>query len=92
MHAVLPFQVAIGIIAVKFEGNRFDAGHIAFLEVQFLHLVIVPFTLADVHPHQHLGPVLAFGAAGTGIDLDDGAQLVLLPAEHVPEFKVFNDA
>jgi hypothetical protein len=48
------------------------------------------FGIPQVHPHEHLGPVLAFGPTGTGIDLEDGAQPVLFTAEHIEELQVFN--
>ena len=38
--------------------------------VDQLDLHSVALAPAGVHPLQHLGPVLAFGAAGAGIDLD----------------------
>ena len=36
---------------------------------------------AQVHAQQHLGPVLRLGAAGAGVDGEDGAALVVLAAE-----------
>jgi hypothetical protein len=39
------------------------------------------FRPAGVHPQQHLGPVLAFGAARPGVDFDEGVVGVSLAAE-----------
>jgi hypothetical protein len=35
------------------------------------------FAIHAIHAQQHFGPVLAFGAAGAGIDLHDAGELVL---------------
>ena len=47
-----------------------------------LDLAAVALGPARVHALQHLGPVLAFGAAGAGIDLDIGVVGVGLAGEH----------
>ena len=53
--------------------------------------MVMEFSPAHVHPHEHLDPVLAFSPAGAGIDLQDGAQLVFFTAEHVQELKIFDN-
>jgi hypothetical protein len=45
----------------------------------------------DVHTHEHLDPVLAFRATGAGVDLENGAQLIFFPAEHIQKLKIFDD-
>ena len=40
---------------------------------------------ADVHPHQHLGPVRGVDAAGAGADGHDRLALVVLPREQGPD-------
>jgi hypothetical protein len=37
---------------------------------------------AQVHPQDHLGPVLRLGAAGAGLDIEIGVIVVHLPREH----------
>ena len=37
----------------------------------------------QVHPQEHLGPVLRLGAAGAGMDRDDGVGAIVLAAEHL---------
>jgi hypothetical protein len=53
--------------------------------------MIMKLSPPDVHPHEHLDPVLAFRATGTGVDLENSAQLIFFPAEHVQKLKVFYD-
>ena len=78
MNTMLAFHVAVGVWPLDRDGHRFYPGHIPFLKVQLLDLVIVAFAPADIHPHQHLRPILAFRAAGAGIDLDIGVVAVRL--------------
>ena len=40
-----------------------------------------------VHAHEHRGPVERLGAPGSGIDVEDGPELILLPAQHVTHFE-----
>ena len=47
---------------------------------------------AQVHAQQHLGPVLGFGAAGTGLDVQIGVGGVHLAGEHAAEFQVGDHA
>jgi hypothetical protein len=46
---------------------------------------------ADVHAHQHLGPVLGLGAAGAGVHGDDGVERVGLAGEHGLGFELFGE-
>ncbi len=40
---------------------------------------------------QHLGPVLAFGAAGAGMHGDDGVERIGLAGEHGARFELFGE-
>ena len=44
-------------------------------------LIAVALGPADVHPRQHRGPVAALGAAGAGVDLEEGVVAVRLAVE-----------
>lgn len=48
------------------------------------------FGPADVHAEEHLDPVLSFGAAGAGVEGDDGVVGVVFAGEHEGKFKVFD--
>ena len=43
--------------------------------------------ITEIHAHQHLGPVLALGASGSGVDFQNHTHMVLLAAEHVAQLK-----
>ena len=92
VHAVLALEIAVGELAHELDGSRLDADFVAFLQVGDAYLIAVRFAPAHVHTQQHRGPVEAFGAAGSGVDLHDRAQMVLLAAEHVAHFERFDHA
>ena len=71
VHAAFGFQLAIGVVALDLEGAGLDAGLFAVMLVEHFDLEFALVGPARVHAHQHRGPVLAFGAAGAGIDLHD---------------------
>ena len=78
VNAAFRLRIAIGVFALQQHGRRFDAGLFAGMLVDQLHLQAPPFGPARVHALQHASPVLAFGAAGTGVDLDIGVVAVRL--------------
>ncbi len=47
-------------------------------------------TPAQIHAHEHRGPVLTLRAAGTGVDFEHYAKLILLAAEHVAQLKILD--
>ena len=81
MHAAFGLEVAVGVLAFDENRRRLDAGLLARMMVDHLDLEAVPLAPARVHAQQHLGPVLALGAAGAGIDLDIAAVGVRLARE-----------
>ena len=72
VHAVLALEPAIGIAALDLHGGRLEAGLLALGLLDPFDLVAVLLGPARVHAHEHVGPVLALGAAGAGMDLDVG--------------------
>ncbi len=81
MHADLRLQQAVGILAVDLEGGGFDAGAFTLQPVGDDGLEAVALGPPQVHAEQHFGPVLAFGAARTGVNGDDGAAHVVFAGE-----------
>ena len=55
---------------------------LAFAFLDQLQLVAVALGPAHVHAKQHRGPVLAFGAAGAGMDFEIGVVAVRLARQH----------
>ncbi len=81
MHALLAAQESVGIVALDTDGHRLDAGFVAGEQVDDLRLEALGFGPAQVHAFEHFGPVLSFGAAGAGMDIDQGIHVVGFAAE-----------
>ena len=81
VDALLGRQQAVDVLALDRDGGALDAGLVALLDLVDLDLEAAALEPAQVHAQQHLGPVLGLGAAGAGVDGDDGAALVELAAE-----------
>src|SRR3546814_5786518 len=54
------------------DGGRLDAGLLAVALFLEFDLVGMGFRPANIHSQQHRGLVLAFGAAGAGMHLEEG--------------------
>ncbi len=72
MHPALGLQPAVGVLARDLQRRRLDPGLLARAFVDELDLVAPPLGPAHVHAEQHRRPVLAFGAAGAGVNLEIG--------------------
>ena len=81
MDAVLAFQEAVGVFALDGDGGGFDARLVPVLVVQDFIGEALPLHPAGVHAVEHLGPVLGLGAAGPGVELQNGVAPVVLPGE-----------
>ena len=56
-------QPAIGVLALDQNRRRFDAGLFALALFEIIDLVAATLRPARIHAQQHLGPILALGAA-----------------------------
>ena len=81
VHAVFALQIAIGVLALDEDSGGLDARLVAGLIVHQLVGVPVALGPAGVHPVQHLRPVLGLGAAGAGVEGEDGVVGVVFTAE-----------
>ena len=81
VDADLAVQQAEGVLAVDRERRALMPGFFAGLVVVEHGLEALPLGPAQVHAQQHLGPVLRLGAAGAGMDRDDGVAGVVLAGE-----------
>ena len=68
VHSVLALEVAVGEVALDVDGAALYAGFVAFEEVGDGGFVAVFLAVAQIHAHEHGGPVLALGASGAGVD------------------------
>jgi hypothetical protein len=74
-------QPAVGATGLDCQGDALEAGRLAFLLVDDLGVEAMALGPAQVHPEEHLGPVGRLGATGPGADHQQGAPLVIFPAE-----------
>ena len=81
VDAALGGEEAVGVLAAGDEGRRLQARLLPRRGLLHLDLEAAPLGPAQVHPQQDLGPVLGVGAAGAGVDGDDGVAGVVLAAE-----------
>ena len=80
-------QHAVGVLAGELDGRRLDAGDFAFGFFEHLDREALALAVLDVHAQQHRRPVLRLGAAGAGLDVDEGVERVGRVVEHAPEFQ-----
>jgi hypothetical protein len=90
VYAILTFEETVGQLPLHLQRGGFDAGIVAILPVGDSGLVILAFAPALVHAKEHGSPILALGAAGTGIDLQYRSQLILFTPKHVLQLQLFD--
>ena len=66
----LRLEVAVRVHALDLEHRALDPRFFALAQVEDLDGVALSLGPARVHAHEHLRPVLRFGAAGAGADLE----------------------
>ena len=89
VHAGLALQIAVGHRPADGDRGAGDAGLFVVLPVEHLGLVAVSSGPLDVHPQQHLGPIVGVGAAVAGVDREHGGVGVVRPVEQRLEFQLF---
>ena len=85
VDAVLALQKAVGVLALDHNGGALDAGLVPVQIVHHPDLVAVPVGPHVVHPVEHGGPVLGLGAAGPGVEGQNGVVGIILPGEQGPQ-------
>ena len=81
VYAVLTLEIAVGVLTFDEDGGGLDARLVTGLVVHQLIGIAVPLCPAGVHPVQHLRPVLRLGAAGTGVERQNGVVAVVLAGQ-----------
>ena len=82
VHAVLALEQTVGVGALDHHGSALQTSFVAVLIIQHLHGHAVCLCPLVVHAVEHLGPVLCLGAAGTGVEGQDGVAVVVLTVQH----------
>ena len=83
VDAGLGRQQAVRVFAGDRQRRALEAGFVARLIVDQLAPEPTAFRPAQIHPQQHLGPVLRLGPAGARMDGDDRVLPVVRAAEHL---------
>ena len=81
VDAALGLVGAVSVLALDRHRGRLEPRLLARARLDELRLVAAVGRPAQVHPEHHLGPVLRVGAAGAGVDRDDGVASVVLAVE-----------
>src|SRR4051794_2606962 len=89
--ALLDREGAVGVGHLDGEGGRLDARLLGVAHVVDLGRVLVPLGPAQVHPHQHLGPVGGVHTTGLRADGHQGLAGVVLPREQGPDLELVDD-
>src|SRR5690348_5032289 len=73
MDTAFGLEIAVGVLALDQDGCGLDPRLLTRMMVDHFDLEAVTLGPTRVHAEQHFGPILAFGPAGAGVDLDIGA-------------------
>ena len=87
VDSLLSLQVAVGVVAIVLHDRALDAGLLAGRGVQHGALEAPALGPSQVHPHQHLRPVLRLHPAGAGVYGDYGVPSVVLAGERQPQLQ-----
>src|SRR5205807_711791 len=69
------------------DDGTLDARFFPIALIEYLRRVSLPLRPSLVHAHEHRGPVLSFGPARAGTDLELGIAEVVLPRKERPQTK-----
>jgi hypothetical protein len=85
VHSGFGGEVPVGVVALDHDGGALDPRLLAGLDVGDVALQAPAVAPPEVHPQEHLRPVLAVGAAGAGVDREDGVGPVVVAPQHLLE-------
>lgn len=91
VHAGFGAQQAEGVVPLDLDRCALDAGGVA--RGFFFHrgLEALALGVLEVLAQQHAGPVAGLGAAGAGLDVQEGGQGIGRVVEHAAEFQLLHD-
>jgi len=88
MDAAFSGKHSVGVFAFDLHGGGFDARLFSGGGIEDGGAKTPGFRPAHVHAEKHLGPVLGFGAAGAGLDGEDGVERVAFAGEESLGFEL----
>ena len=86
VYADFGTQPAKGVFTLDVHGRAFDPGDFTGRQLHDGRVETAFVSPTQVHAQQDVGPVLGFGTAGTGLDVQVGVVRVHFVAEHAAEF------
>ena len=90
MDAGLGTQPTVCVITAHAHRRSLDTRHFAVALVDDLGLDAVCVRPLQVHSQQHRSPVLSLGAAGAGLDVEEGTVRIHLAGKHALEFQALD--
>src|SRR5438445_8255387 len=84
VHAPLALQPSVSQAPVDLKRHALQPGLFTLGLVEDLSPISVALGPTQIHPQQHLGPILALGPAGAGVHRYDRRPLVVRLVEHHP--------
>ena len=81
-------QPAVGVVTNDLDGDGLNASHFAFRLFDNLGFKATRFSPAQIHAHQHAGPVLRFSTARTRLDIEIAVSTIVFAGEHTTELKL----
>jgi len=91
MHTRFRRHHAERVVSIDGERRGLDPCFFAVLDFKNPRLEPAAFGPTQVHPHQHLGPILRLCAAGARMDIDDGIKAVVLARKQQLRLNLFDE-
>ena len=86
----LALEISVGHRPADGDRGAVDARLLVVLAVEDLGVVVVVLGPVQIHPQEHLGPVVGVGAAVAGVDRQQGGVGVQRPAQQGLGFQDFD--
>jgi hypothetical protein len=87
VHAGLGAKPAVGVLSDNVDGRALYPGDLPGRRLDDFRLEVVCLRPAQVHPQEHLRPVLRLGTARARLDVEVRAIGVHFAGKHAPEFE-----
>ena len=90
VYTGLGAQPAVGEFAGNQDRRTFDSGNLAGGRLNDLRREIMRLGPAQIHPQEHVRPVLGFGATGAGLNVEERVAVIELTTEHAAKFELLD--